>query len=205
MAKPRYPRIAALLSGGSAFASRSLQQRNDDNEEHDDEQGQPQANQQRIQRGASIDQEALFDQMDTEAQAAADVATKAANTRWSEAFASDECKANPAAASRLLSTTSMSAADVIETVKDLGAPAGAGASNKPAGGEQQREQGRQENLERLAGNGNGTSPSTGSGASANGGEGQDGRTKVMEKHKATVAARNQQALARANRNKTAGA
>lgn len=191
MAKSRYPSITRLLSSATSFASRSAPQ-GDDDDDDDLEVQQPTAQQQRIKPGASIDQEALFEAMDTETAAAASSATQAANKRWKEAFDAEECRANPAATSRLLATTNMSASDVIETVKDLGVPS--------ASGKQQNQQEQEQGLERLSRGNRGVAPLTGSGANADGG-GADTKELVRSRHKATVEKRNAQTQAQIERNR----
>jgi hypothetical protein len=92
-----------------------------------------------------------------EVDAATNAATAAANTRWNTVMTADAGIANPKAAARLLSSTPMSADDIVATLGDLGQPAAAA----PRG----NREATTENRERLA-----TEPATNPRTGGNGGD-----------------------------------
>jgi hypothetical protein len=123
------------------------------------------------------------------ANAAATAATAAANTRWSTVMTSDAGQANPKGASRLLSSTTMAADDVVAMLGDLG-PANAAAGQRQ---QQEQQQGRNATDAAALANDESARPDTGGAAS-----GQASRTGEGTDKKVDMTARRQQRAARRN-------
>jgi len=111
MGMSRFPVLGALL-GGAAMGAAS-----------------PPVSAAEGETGATLDVGKLEAAMAEEADNAAAKATAAANTRWHTVMTSDAGKRSPAAAARMLNTTTMAAADVVATLDDLSPAPAAAAPN----------------------------------------------------------------------------